>query len=859
MATDVGTIVGYLTLDATQFDEAVTKAIAELKVLSGEDVKVKVDVSQLSQVKAASEEAVSGLDSVQTKAAQTDSSFSGHSRAMVTAIGLLGPALIPIAAGTAALGIGFAGMATAGIFAFKGVSDEMAKGTAVGLDYQHGLSVLGADMTHLADIAATNILGDFQQTVATLTARLPALSTEVGDLATLAGHAGSSILTGLVNVFQQLGPYMITVGVQIDQLAAKFETLSTTSGVKQFGNYLVAELPQVIQFIGDVIVAVERLVVAMAPFGGAILNVVMAFIEALNKIPVPMLENLATLAASVFAGFKAWEAISGIVEGVVTAVKALNTSIEISAATMRAFDIATGVFGIAVAAISLVLSAMSEKNQEAAASQEDLTQALITSNGAINDNVRLVALKNVQDAGMVENAAKLGLSASQVVNWYLGENSALTNLNAVRDAAMQKQLGLVNAGKANVSTIDDVMTASLNLRNEMNANGGAMAKARKDFEEQQEVLQKTTTTTDQATVAQQRHAAMLGITIPALKAAQAAEKQQAESAQEATTKMQLENNAAGLLKQALDALNGKAISAAQAQNNFESALIGMTGASKKSKAAADGAGASIRGMSQQSVDARQSLLQQTQAAFSSAEANGDLSGSNEHARSTLIALREKIIANAVAHGYNRSQVQSYIDTVFKIPKNASTLLTVKDQAALNALNNFQAQVDNLHGKSVTIYTRHLTDNIVNNYNGVGGASGHGELTKFYGGIEHFREGGIMHMAMGGNLPSSAIIAPDGANLVNWAEAGTGGEAFIPLGTYNRQRSIDVWEQTGRALGVAPASSSLVGIQIVGTLQTPWGPSQIKAVVQSELNNQAAAAQVSNRALNGVQRTGRVTS
>ena len=55
----------------------------------------------------------------------------------------------------------------------------------------------------------------------------------------------------------------------------------------------------------------------------------------------------------------------------------------------------------------------------------------------------------------------------------------------------------------------------------------------------------------------------------------------------------------------------------------------------------------------------------------------------------------------------------------------------------------------------------------------------------------------------GSLPKDATIqksvGPQG--LVQWAEPSTDGEAFIPLSASNRDRSLDIWAQTGRLLGV----------------------------------------------------------
>lgn len=849
MSTDVGTIVGYLRLDDTQFNASIDEAIAKLHVLSGTDVKVKFDVSQVSEVKAAAEEAVTGLDSIEKKSAETDSSFRGHASAMVTAIALLGPAMVPIAAGATGLGIGFAGMAAAGILAFKGIEAEMAQGTTAGLNYRAGLDTVSGALSHLESIAATNILGDFQSAVTALSGKMPILSQDIGNLATLAGHAGASLATGLLNVFIQLAPVMETAGVYLDQLAAHLANLSSGSGVRAFADYMMALMPKVISLVTGVITVVVRLIAALSPFGGAILDILLLFINALNAIPIGMLTNLATIAASVFAGFKAWEAISGIVEGVVTAVKALNTSIEISASTMRVFDIATGVFGIAIAAISLVMAKMSESSQEAAQQEEELVRAFEDSNGAIDENIRVMMAKELQDQGVYTAAQQLGLSIKTVTD------AALNNTDAIK--AVHEHMDLVGKSMQNagldatnlVGDTTDVQGAMDKVNGAISGTNKTINDAHTKWQQLHDAEAQTTPAAAAAAVAQQALATSLGSTVPALQAAQKAQADEATQAANATTKMQLENDAAGLLKQALDALDGKAMNAAQAQNQFESSLIGMTKAATKGGSAAKGAGASIGGMSQQSVNARQALLQQVQAAEQSAEANGGLSGSSEHARATLVTLRDEIVRNAVAHGYNKQSVENYIDSVLHIPKVAGTRVDVAKKAADAAIKGVMSELDALNGKVATVVVRTVqeTDRLTKTLNPNTNVTPGGELRvsngygAFFGGVRAFAAGGF------DSLPSTAAIMPDGSNLVQYAETGTGGEAYIPLGGYNRSRSVAIWEETGRRLGVSAGAQSLVGISIVGTLDTPWGPSQIRGVVQDEMKQEKSLARIAQRA------------
>ena len=62
------------------------------------------------------------------------------------------------------------------------------------------------------------------------------------------------------------------------------------------------------------------------------------------------------------------------------------------------------------------------------------------------------------------------------------------------------------------------------------------------------------------------------------------------------------------------------------------------------------------------------------------------------------------------------------------------------------------------------------------------------------------EGGVVDYFASGAENHVAQIAPAGAWRV-WAEPETGGEAYIPLAASKRQRSLEIWNQTGSRLGV----------------------------------------------------------
>jgi hypothetical protein len=97
----------------------------------------------------------------------------------------------------------------------------------------------------------------------------------------------------------------------------------------------------------------------------------------------------------------------------------------------------------------------------------------------------------------------------------------------------------------------------------------------------------------------------------------------------------------------------------------------------------------------------------------------------------------------------------------------------------------------------------------------------------------------------GDVTRNAIIMARTSPIL-WNEA-PGGESYIPLHPSRRARSLAIWERTGQLLGAGSSSGpSLLGVEIAGTLDTPWGPSQIRAVVKQEL-----ASEVRERHYGGV--------
>jgi TP901 family phage tail tape measure protein len=143
---------------------------------------------------------------------------------------------------------------------------------------------------------------------------------------------------------------------------------------------------------------------------------------------------------------------------------------------------------------------------------------------------------------------------------------------------------------------------------------------------------------------------------------------------------------------------------------------------------------------------------------------------------TLAEQRRKWEESAVAAGYNKDQVKALADQIFALPSAREVELLVDTANATRQINDWVA-IQN--GKQVHIAV---------------GAGGAGGITKADGGIvDYYANGGIRENHV-------AQIAPAGSYRV-WAESETGGESYIPLSPAKRNRSLQIWQETGKRLGV----------------------------------------------------------
>lgn len=359
---------------------------------------------------------------------------------------------------------------------------------------------------------------------------------------------------------------------------------------------------------------------------------------------------------------------------------------------------------------------------------------------------------------------------------------------------------------------------------------------------------------DGGSAAAHRQAAALGATSSAYLAAQVAAKKNAEQTREQTVAWQLANDAANLLQQTLDKLNGKKLSYAQADNAFEQQLVSLQ---KNLK----GGSKELHGLSEGAITNRGQLLQLVQSAEQTAGAYGKMTKSTEAGRAKLVELRKQIIDNAVAQGANRTEVTKYVDSLLKIPKSVPpTRVDVAKEAAEAKIKDLQGKIDDIrqgripHLDTDTLEAREQIQELQDKINALQGKSINIDVNTYN------QTHRVKANAAGtGNLP-------DG-----WSSAGEAGTELIhkqgsKVEIYSNSQSRKIAAATGMqvqgfANGTAPGVVTLDPTKKSGSGGTASGTTSSSG--GSSSSSSQSASQLQQRLLTdaqaGITKIGQITS
>jgi hypothetical protein len=213
-----------------------------------------------------------------------------------TSIVALGPALIPVAAAGAAALTGLGATAGVALLAFEGLKKEWENGTLQATALGRQITTLQSNLGTLEQTAASGVAPGLTKGLQDINGLMPLVNRDVQQLSAQLGQIAGNTGAGLVTLFTRLNPLFTALGDDLVRGSAGFEKWAQSStGVQSFVDYALSKLPEVEQTFKDLVVTGSHLIQAFAPFGGTALTTIRLFSEAVNQIPVSVLQQLAPL------------------------------------------------------------------------------------------------------------------------------------------------------------------------------------------------------------------------------------------------------------------------------------------------------------------------------------------------------------------------------------------------------------------------------------------------------------------------------------------------------------------------------------------------------------------------------------
>lgn len=698
-----------LRVSSAEFDAAMASAGTKVKILAGE----------IESAGGKGRAGARGLDEFDRSAQRT----RGNAGLLLPAIVALGPALIPIGAVAVATAGSLGLMGATGILAFKGVQAEMKAGTPTGLQYAGLLTTLKTNLGELEKTAAKNFLSPFAQSVHQIQGFMPNLNQEIGKFSTLAGKTSGNLLTGMIAGFRDLEPLLLHLGVGIEGVSGKFATWMSNGGMQRFAAYAESVLPQVEQTVVAVAKAIMAITGAAAPMGLISTQALHMVADAINALPVGVLHTLVPLLAGGYLAFKAWAALAPVVatvRGMTAALTAYEAAqlqaAGVTAAAAAANSSAAGGLRLLAASYGpLVLAAVGAAgivliNNKIAGSFHDMpanaasaalalvkvgqsgeiSRQLLTSFGASAGSLNSVLENTFKESVWTKIrdfspgiGSSFNTATSDAKNFFKSTDAGLTELITLGNKAAADNAfdALAAAAARQGISIDQLMSKLPGYKAAVDAAAAANTDWGAALTPQQQAIQ--------------RIASTLGVSVTAYQAATTAIKSNADSLAAATLQMKLQNDAAGLLAAALDKLNGGNQSAAEAQNQYEQAIVNMA-------KHVHGADAALAGMSSSAIKNRGDLINLAGSAKNAAIAYGkmtDAQGNHIHdteqSRQRLIALKADLVAQAVGWGENAKEVKAFVDQLITIPPKAVTHGVLETTAADDQLAAYKAKIATL--------------------------------------------------------------------------------------------------------------------------------------------------------------------
>jgi hypothetical protein len=704
-ATSVGAIIGYLRMDDSDWRRTIDAAKGKADELSGKSPRIRIEVNSASAIAALSavRAAEDRVDEGNKKIGASSKQASSGMGLLATSIIGLGPALIPLAGvGVAA----FAGLAATGgvaLLAIKGIQKELTSGTGVNKQYSGSLQTIKTDIGHLETVAAAGVLKSFNGAIAALHNQMPAVTRDVALMSSQLGQVVGHTAPALVSILHSLGPLFATFGATLVDGATKFQHWAASSdSIGKFVAYVENVLPTVERTLGALITTVAHLGMAFAPLGGTVLTTLGALSTLINAIPINVLATLAPVVATTVLAFKGFSMLSGASEslgnlasklsGVENAVGGLSGIVGGASSALKAL----GVVGLAAGPIIGLLVAQLNKQKQAQIdakqATDDYTQALVASNLAVDASVRSAAAKKLADTQASLDAAQLGISQGQVIDLITGQGTATDTL-IPRLRALASQYGTVAGSNNNFSgkltesqqAQLDNSAAAKDLLAILDPQAKAFDTASMAAKGQVAAINGVTQAAGESEAATKANAAAMGIQVGTYAAGVAAAAKNKAALDAQTEAMRFSNDAAGLLTQSLNVLNGVTLDVSAAQTTAASSVISLNAAVKangNTTNLATAAGVANRQAAESAVRTNQQY----------AEAESKKTKSGVAATKMLTDQRTQFLANIDSTYGANSAIAIYTHSLYGVPKKVTSVADAQTKAANDKLDALKVKV-----------------------------------------------------------------------------------------------------------------------------------------------------------------------
>jgi hypothetical protein len=633
-------------------------------------------------------------------------------------------------------------------------------------------------------------------------------------------HSGDNLAESLANILVAFAPMATDMAGGIEDLTEDFDAwsagLADSEGFHEFEAYVRENWPEIKDIIANVADTVGALIEAGAPVGSTYLQGFALLSDVLAGLPVGVVQALLVA----FLGFKSVQSVVGTINGVANSVLALKTNITGLPEKMSSIVGIAGSGGGKVNEFGIPLGNAADSAGRMSKALGGVTSALGGPWGiALAAGGTLVAgiSADMSDASATTDAWAQALARG-------GDAAARVTEEAQKQRDNQPFEWMANldewAGFA--PSMDDARQKAHDLWNEMTPLQQAQSKVAEWQDTLNRRMHDGSATSEEVRIAQERLTFWTG--------------QVSTQQGELDAATGRANGALAEQKRTLEGLTGSTVSADQAEGNYwasvdraTQSLEGLSGQvvdangkldlhSEKGRAAQD----SLYGMR----DASNALIDKM---IAQGATSGEVAAKDAQLRDTFIKTAEQM-------GISAGDAVNLANQILGIPSERKTVIDADISAASTAAASIQKQIDDLHGKTLTISLAAGTID-----------TGGGTYQMSYDTGQGTKALSAKYNAVGNLLGASPmpggvaeIVPPNTLRVIG--DRLTDDEAFIPINGSPRSRAI--LEQTASRMGYGlarpMADGGLLNVELALDKSDLLGSMAGYAMIQANQASQSAA-------------------